>query len=170
MTHTCWRRLRDQGLRDESGATLVELIAALAIAVFVLAFVGTAVVQFFRLTNWGTDRMVLTSNLQTAQVWLGRDAIQASSFVAASSPVYGVFTLPASSGPARHVRYSFDPVDHTLVRTEVETSQTRVVARDIASQGDVSFTASGSMLTVGLTATRGGQSDSLDLELFMRVP
>lgn len=159
-----------RSLREDSGATLVELIAALGIAVLVLAFVGVAVVQFFRLTNWGNDRMVLTSNLQTAQVWLGRDVVQASSFTAGSAPVYGVFTLPAVSGPARHVSYSFDFSDHTLVRTDVESSQSQVVARDIASQSDVSFTRSGQMLTVNLTVTRGGQSDTHDLMLYMRVP
>lgn len=175
MTHPGRQSLRlpmilEGSLRGESGATLVELIAALGIAVFVLAFVGTVVVQFFRLTTWGNDRMVLTSNLQTAQVWLGRDVVQASGFTAASSPVYGVFTLPASSGPTHHVRYSFDSTSHTLVRTDIEASQTQVVARDIANESDVSFSPSGRTLTVSLTASRGGQSDSLDLQLLMRVP
>lgn len=152
---------------DEAGLTLVELLTGLGISVFVLAFVGTAVFQFYKVTGWGNDRMLLASNLQTAQIWLGRDAVQADSFAPGASPVYGTLSIPTSGSPIQ-IQYSYDSAAQTLVRTDASGSQ--VVARNIANESDVSFSLSGRLLDVSLTSTRGGLTDSSDLSFALRVP
>jgi type II secretory pathway pseudopilin PulG len=151
----------------EAGITLVELLAGLGISVFVLAFVGTAVFQFYKVTGWGNDRMLLAANLQTAQLWLGRDAVQANSFTPGTSPVYGTLSIPTGGSPIQ-IQYSYDTAAHTLVRTDASGSQ--IVARDIANESDVSFSPSGQQLDVSLTSTRGSLTDTSDLSFALRVP
>ena len=151
----------------EAGLTLVELLAGLGISIFVLAFVGTAVFQFYRVTGWGNDRMLLASNLQTAQLWLGRDAVQATSFATGTSPVYGTLSIPTGGSPIQ-IQYSYDSAAQTLVRTDASGPQ--MVARDIANESDVSFNLSGRLLNVILTSTRGGLTDTSDLSFTLRVP
>lgn len=155
--------------QDEAGITLVELIVALAISAFVLAFLGTAAFQFYKVTGWGNDRMLLSSDLQTAQMWLGRDAVQANAFGPGSAPDYGTFTIPTSSGD-RLIRYSYDSSEATLTRTDLSSGDTVVAARDIAAVGDVTFSPTGQRVNVQITATRGSLADSLDLHLNLRVP
>jgi Tfp pilus assembly protein PilE len=156
-------------LREESGITLVELITALGIAAFVLAFVGTAAYQFYRVTGWGNERMLLASNLQTAQLWLGRDAVQANAFSPESAPSYGTFTIPTSTSD-RLIRYAYDSGQEALTRTDLSSGDTVVVARDIAGSADVAFSLAGRDLAVQVTATRGSQADTLDLHFTLRVP
>jgi hypothetical protein len=151
----------------EAGITLVELLAGLGISIFVLAFVGTAVFQFYKVTGWGNDRMLLASSLQTAQLWLGRDAVQANSFTPGATPVYGTLSIPTSGSPIQ-IQYSYDSAAHTLVRTDASGSQ--VVARNIANESDVSFSLSGRQLDVSLTSTRGSLTDSSVFSFALRVP
>jgi hypothetical protein len=154
---------------DDAGITLIELIVGLGISAFVLAFVGTAVYQFYKVTGWGNGRMVLASDLQTAELWLGRDSVQAASFVAESPPNYGHFVIPTSTDD-RLVRYSYDPAAQAITRTELTSGDTVSVARDIANQSDVAFSLAGQRLSVSLTANRGGMTDTVDLKFTLRVP
>jgi hypothetical protein len=156
-----------QLVNEQAGLSLVELLTALGISVFVLAFVGTAIFQFYKVTVWGNDRMLLASNLQTAQLWLGRDAVQANSFAPGASPVYGSLSIPTGGSPIQ-IQYSYDSAAQSLVRTDASGSQ--VVARNIVNESDVSFSLSGRQLDVSLTSTHGSLIDSSDLSFALRVP
>ncbi len=157
-------------LRDEqAGVTLVELLTALGISTFVLAFVGTALFQFYKVTGWGNDRMLLAADFQNAELWLGRDSVQANAFSPGSVPSYGTFTIPTSTGN-RGIRYAYSASDKSLTRTDLTSGRTVIAARDIANASDVSFVVSGRRLTVTILATRGGLSDTFNLHLTLRVP
>jgi hypothetical protein len=154
----------------ESGATLVELLLAVAVSAMVLTMLGTAVFQFFTISNWGQARLSVLKDLQTAGLWLGRDAQEASSFVPGVGTVYGTFRW---SDASIEFRYSYSAADQALVREAIAGSivqSTLTVARHIASQGDVTFSPSGKRVAVTLTATSGTVTASNDLTLTMRVP
>lgn len=154
---------------DQAGITLVELVTALGIAAFVMAFVGTAMYQFYRVTAWGNQRMLLASDLQTAELWLGRDVVQAYLFTYEAAPSYGSLTIATSTGD-RGIRYAYDSAESTLTRTDLTSGVTTTVAHDIADASDVVFSRAGQRLTVSVTATRSGQTDSIDLHFTLRVP
>lgn len=161
-----------QGLLvEESGMTLVELLVGVGISAAVLTLIGTFIFQFFTVTRQGNARMDVTSDLQSLSLWLGRDSAEAYSFVPGSSPIYGTFHVSQSDGDHEY-RYRFEAAEGRLVREHyldgaLQSSQT--VSRHIASEGDVTFNASGSLVSVSVTATSGQISDSVDLELALRA-
>lgn len=156
-------------LSEQAGTTLVEVLTGLGISALLIGFVGTVLFQLYRATVWGNNRMLLAADVQSAQLWLGRDTVQATSFTPAGAPNYGVFSLPTDS-TTRQVRYSYDSANHTLVRTDLVTSQSVVAARDIAAQTDVTFSTTANLVMVSITANRAGLSTSASLYYFMRVP
>jgi len=161
---------RPTGLREESGASLVELLIGIAISTFVVATLGAAVYQFFAISGAGNARMAVLRDLQNAGLWLGRDAQEASSFSAGGGLVYGTFNW---SDLSVQFRYSYDPATTSLIREHLVgsvTQSTAAVARNIASQSDVTFSPSGSLVTVLITSTSGGVSASDTILLAMRVP
>ncbi len=167
---TLRRRLgRRVALREESGLSLVEVIVGLGISVFVLAFVGTVAFQIYRVTNWGNDRLLLASDVQTAALWLSRDVVQANQFTPGTAPDYGVFTIPTDT-TSKQVRYSYNPAGHTLTRTDLASGETIIVSRDIQNQADLSFAVLGRLVTVDVLVGRGGQTDTAAMHFFMRVP
>lgn len=154
----------------ESGATLVELLLALAVSAVVMTMLGTAVYQFYSISSWGQARLAVLKDLQTAGLWLGRDAQEAAAFVPGAGTVYGTFQWSDSSF---EYRYSYRAVDQALVREAIASSivqSTLLVARHIASQGDVTFSPNGKRVEVTLTATSGSVTASNTLTLTMRVP
>ena len=154
----------------ESGATLVELVLAVSISAVVMTMLGTAVFQFYSISNWGQARLAVLKDLQTAGLWLGRDAQEAAAFVPGAGTVYGTFRWSDSSF---EYRYSYSAPDQALVREAIASSivqSTLLVARHIASQGDVTFSPSGKRVEVTLTATSGSVTASNTLTLTMRVP
>ncbi len=154
----------------ESGATLVELLLAVALSAVVMTMLGTAVYQFYSISRWGQARLAVLKDLQTAGLWLGRDAQEAAAFVPGAGAVYGTFRWSDSSF---EYRYSYSAVDQALVREAIASSivqSTLLVARHIASQGDVTFSPSGKRVEVTLTATSGSVTASNTLTLTMRVP
>ena len=154
----------------EAGATLVELLLAVAISAVVMTMLGTAVFQFYSISRWGQARLSVLKDLQTAGLWLGRDAQEAAAFVPGAGSVYGTFRWSDSSF---EFRYSYSAADQALVREAIASSivqSTLFVARHIASQGDVTFSPSGKRVEVTVTATSGAVSASNTLTLTMRVP
>jgi hypothetical protein len=156
-------------VHDQSGLTLVELLAGLGVASLIMTFVGAAVFQFFRVVNQGNDRLLLVSDLQPAAAWLGRDAAQSSTFTPGSLPDYGSFTIPNSSGSVL-IRYSYDSASQALVRTEVASGDRVLVTHDVTSSSDISFRLLGNILTVHIASHRGDQTYSGDLKFNLRVP
>lgn len=163
------RRLIDR-LRSDEGVSLVEVLIGAAIAAGIAAVLGTAVWQFFTVTRWGNDRMLAAADHQTALLWLSRDSAESETFVAGTGNDYGTFQWP---GGDPSFLYRFDPGENALVRDHYQGAvlqSSRPIARNIAAQGDVTFTVNGKVVTVSVTSTVGGVSETINLTLTMRVP
>lgn len=163
-------RIRRQVKRvhSEHGTTMVELLVAMSISVLVFGIISTALVQFFLVTRWGNDQLLITNDLQVASLWLGRDALESASFTPGAGAVYGTLSWADST---HQYRYSYNFADGALVRDHFKDSilqSSLQVARHIANQGDVVFSTSGNLLTVLITSTSGDESESVDLSLAMR--
>ena len=155
---------------SERGASLVELLVAMAISTFVIGMLGTSIYQFYAISTYGQARMTALQDLQNAGLWLGRDAQEAATFVAGSGSVYGTFRW---SDASVEFRYSYDSGERALVREHLVggvVQSTLSVARHIASQGDVTFAPSGNRVVITLTASSGTVTATDSLTLTMRVP
>ena len=156
--------------RGEEGASLVELLVAVAISTVVVTLVGMAVFQFYSISSHGQARMAVLHDLQNAGLWLGRDTNEAANFTAGAGSVYGTFDWSDSSV---QFRYSYDAVDTALIREHLVSGVVQsavTVARHIASQGDVTFAPTGQRVSVTITATAGTVAASNTIVLTMRVP
>ena len=160
-------------LSDEHGLSIVELLVGLSIAVGIAGLMGTFILQFFSATRFGADQMAVTSDIQTASLWLHRDVAEADDFAPGVSPVYGEFSAP-QVGADRTYRYRYDSVNGHLVR-DVDVggslSSSQVVARHIDQESDVAFVeaAGETRVTVTLTASRDDASLTQTLVLALRV-
>jgi competence protein ComGC len=155
--------------RNEKGASLVEMLVAMAISVMVFGVITTALVQFMLVTRWGNSQLQITSDFQIASIWLGRDALESSSFTTGSGTVYGTLNWADSS---HQYRYSYDLVNNNLVREHLENGivqSTLTIARHIAVQNDVVFSISGKLLSVSITSTSGDEAESVDIQLALRT-
>ncbi|TFG49355.1 MAG: hypothetical protein E4H33_02425 [Anaerolineales bacterium] len=155
--------------REERGASLVEMLVAMGISVIVFGVITTAMVQFMLVTRWGNSQLQISNDIQVASLWLGRDALEASSFSPGTGNVYGTLNWPDSS---HQFRYSYNALENTLVREELEdgiVQSTLSVARYIADQNDVSFSTSGPLLTVSITSTSGDEIKSANVQFAMRA-
>ncbi len=164
-------RRRLQGSEGgETGASLVELLVAVAISAVVLGMLASAVYQFYSISSYGQGRMAVLHDLQNAGLWLGRDANEAADFVPGGGNVYGTFHWSDSSV---QFRYSYDAADNALLREHLiggVVQSTVSVARHIAVLGDVVFTETGQRVSVDITATSAGVAATHTIVLTMRVP
>jgi hypothetical protein len=130
---------------------------------------GTAIYEVFVVARGGNARLAALSDLETASLWIARDASEAQSYAAGSGTVYGTLT---TSDPTLQYRYSYDSATTALVREVLVSgspTSTLRIARRIAAQGDVSFNVTGSLLTLSITSTVGPTAESATLKLGMRV-
>ena len=156
-------------LNQERGTSLVEVLVAMSISLIVFGVITTSMVQFFLVTRWGNSQLQITNDIQVASIWLGRDALEASNFTAGTGNVYGILNWPDSSN---QFRYSYDTLEQALVREHLEDGllqTTNTIARYIVDQNDVSFSTSGSLLTVSITSTSGEEIKSVELKFSMRA-
>ena len=154
---------------DEKGATLVEMLVSIAISVLVFSVLSTALVQFVLATRWGNNQLQVTSDIQVASLWLGRDALEAASFTPGAGAFYG--TLDWADG-SQQFRYSYDSIEGALIREHFDTGvlQTRTtIARHILNQSDISFSITGQLLTVTITPTSGAEAETANLALALRT-
>lgn len=162
------RSIRDK-IKNEKGASLVEMLVAMAISVMVFGVITTALVQFMLVTRWGNSQLQISSDIQIASLWLGRDALEASSFTPGADTVYGTLNWADST---HQFRYSYDPVDKALIREHLVSGvvqKTITVSRHIAVQTDVVFNLSGKLLTVSITSTSGDEVESVDINFALRT-
>jgi Flp pilus assembly pilin Flp len=155
--------------RDQRGTTLVETLVAAAISVIVFGVITTIMVQFLLVTRWGNSKLETSNDIQVASLWLGRDALESSSFTPGSGTVYGTLSWPDSSN---QFRYSYNALEDTLVREFIEDGLVQTsfpVARYILDQTDVVFSSSGALLSVSITSTSGEEINSVNLQLSMRA-
>ena len=156
-------------LAEEQGTSLVETLVAMGISLIVFGVLTTALVQFMLVTRWGNSQLQISNDIQVASLWLGRDALEAANFTPGTGNVYGTLNWPDSS---HQFRYSFNALENTLVREDLEegiVQSTLSVARYITNQNDVSFSASGPLLTVSITSTSGDEIKSVDIQFAMRA-
>ena len=156
-------------VRDEQGATLVEMLVAMAISVLVFGVITTSLVQFMLITRWGNSQLQISNDFQVASLWLGRDALESSSFTPGSGTVYG--TLSWADG-SQQFRYSYDLASKALKREHLVSGvvqTTLTVARHIEAQTDVSLSLAGQLLTVSITSTSGIEAESVNLKLALRT-
>jgi type II secretory pathway component PulJ len=156
-------------IQREAGATLVEMLVAMSISVLVFGIITTAMVQFMLVTRWGNSQLQISNDFQVANLWLGRDIPEASSFTPGAGTEYGTFNWADSS---QQFRYSYDLVKGELIREYLVggiVQSTITVARYIANQGDVVFSLSGKLMTVSITSTSGDEVESIDIQLAMRT-
>ena len=153
----------------EKGASLVELLVAMAISVLVFSILSTALVQFVLTTRWGNSLLQVTNDIQVTTIWLGRDALESASFSPGSGSEYGTLSWADSS---TQYRYSYDSASGALVREHIENGtvlSSQKVARHINNQTDVTFNASGHLLTVGIISTSGSETKSATLVFALRT-
>jgi hypothetical protein len=154
--------------QEEKGASLVEVLVAVSISVMVIGVITTSLIQFLLVTGWGNDQLLVSNDLQIPSIWLGRDALEASSFTPGSGAVYGTLNWDDSS---QQFRYSYDPTEGALIREHLEegvVQSTIRVARHIAAQGDVVFSVQNHLLTVDITSTSGAVQETIHLQFAMR--
>ena len=156
-------------LQKETGATLVEMLVAMSISVLVFGIITTSMVQFMLITRWGNSQLQISSDFQVANLWLGRDIPEASSFTPGAGTEYGTFNWADSS---QQFRYSYDLINGELIREHLAggiVQSTTTVSRHIADQGDVSFSLSGKLMTVSITSTSGDEVETINIQLAMRT-
>ncbi len=140
-----WKQFQER-IQGEKGATLVEMLVAMSISVLVFGIISTALVQFMLVTRWGNSQLQISSDIQVASLWLGRDALEAASFSPGSGTVYGTLNWADSSN---QFRYSYDPAEAELIREHFDSGvlqSTNTIARNIAVQNDIVFTISGQII------------------------
>ena len=156
-------------LAEEQGTSLVETLVAMGISLIVFGVITTALVQFMLVTRWGNSQLQISNDIQVVSLWLGRDALESSSFTPGTGNVYGTLNWPDSS---HQFRYSYNALEYTLVREHLEdglVQSTLSVARYIADINDVSFSTSGPLLTVSITSSSGDEIISADIQFAMRA-
>ncbi len=125
-------------MSSESGISLVEILVTSAIGLAIAGFMGTAIYQFFTVTNQGSDVMTAMHQVQNAGHWISLDGQKSS---AASAGDDLILTIPNSST----VTYSV--FGNELIRTSDGDQLT--VARHVS---DVNFNVDGRVVTMSITA------------------
>ena len=168
IPHLRTRSIKDC-FRNEGGATLVEMLVAMAISVLVFGVITTALVQFMLITRWGNNQLQISNDFQVASLWLGRDALESSSFTPGTGVIYGTLKWADDS---QQFRYSYDPASKSLKREHLVSGivqTTLTVARHIEAQTDVTFGLTSKLLTVSITSSSGNEVESTTLKLALRT-
>jgi type II secretory pathway pseudopilin PulG len=170
-----WRRvraaIRGAGRRSagQAGFTIPEMLIGALLATAAATLIATAIYQLSVASRDGRNRLVALGDVQNAALWIGSDTSEAQSFTAGSGATYGTLT---TSDVTVEYRYSYSSSDKSLVREVLVSgnpTNTQQIARNIAAQGDVTFSLSGTLLTVTITSTSATLSESATLNASMRV-
>jgi prepilin-type N-terminal cleavage/methylation domain-containing protein len=132
-------------MKSQKGFTLPELIVAVAITGLIVSFFGTAVYQTLTVTEYGSDKMIATHELQNAAHWVSLDGQMAK---AASGGSELVLTLPNDS----IITYSVE--NRELHRTTAESEMT--LARNI-SDVYFDFSVEDRVITMTITSSPEGR-------------
>lgn len=157
------------GKPSERGFTIPEMLITAVLVGGSAALIATAIYQIFVVAKDGNSRLAVLGDIQNTAIWIGRDSSESTSWSAGSGSVYGTL---ATGDPTVEYRYSYDAANTSLVREHLVSGSpvsTLNIARRIANQGDVSFSLTGTLLTVSITGTSGQSSESATLKLGMRV-
>ncbi|MGH2620045.1 MAG: PulJ/GspJ family protein, partial [Anaerolineales bacterium] len=89
---------------DERGFTIPEMLIATVLVASAAGLIATAIYEVFVVARSGNARLAALSDLESASLWIGRDASEAQSFAAGSGTIYGTLT---TSNPTIQYRYSY---------------------------------------------------------------
>ncbi|MDY6911652.1 MAG: hypothetical protein SVM79_04765 [Chloroflexota bacterium] len=143
---------------NERGFTLAEVLVTTAISMAIAGLLGTAIYQFFVVTNQGSDTMTAMHQIQNASHWLNIDGQMSNS---ANGGSQLELTIPNSAT----VTYA---LSGTELRRTVEGSQ-MTVARNISS---IDFSIDGRVITTTITAAPeegGGISEQGAFKVYLRL-
>lgn len=146
-------------MKTQRGFTLVELLVTIAITGIIVPFLGIAIYQMVTVTDYGSDEMQASHELQNAGRWFVTDGSRASEAVIGVSSV--TFTIPLGTT----VSYSLDGT--SLNRTN--GAETITIGRNITS---VVFTLDGRLLSMELVSSPEGRSEVSKIgiyQVYMRV-
>ncbi|MDZ7843609.1 MAG: prepilin-type N-terminal cleavage/methylation domain-containing protein [Anaerolineales bacterium] len=166
------RKLLQNLDHDQKGASLIEMLVAISISVMVLGIITTSLTQFMLASRWGNDSLLVSSDLQIASIWLGRDALEAADFIPGTGTEYGTLSWEDQNQVEHQNTYSYDPAENDLIREYYQDGtliSTLSAARRIAAQGDVVFSLTDHLLTVTITSTSGDVSETAELNLALRT-
>ena len=155
----------------EAGTSLVELLVAVSISVLVITVVTSSLVQFLTVSRWGNDQLKITNDIQVTSIWLGRDALEASTFTPGTGSEYGTLSWIDPAGVTHAYTYAYDPGEKDLVRTyrqDGAVQSTLHVARYLADQSAAAFNLNDQLLTVTLTSSSGSETKTVDLHYALR--
>jgi hypothetical protein len=125
-------------MNKESGMSMVELIAAIAITGVIVVFIGTAIYQIITVSEYGNNRLTALHEVQNAAYWFNVDGQGA---VNATGGSQLVLTLSDNST----ITYSLSGT--ILLRSSTGPQMT--LARNVSS---ASFSVSGRVITINLTS------------------
>lgn len=109
-------------MKSQEGFSLPELLVTVAITGLIVSFLGTAVYQILNVTEYGSDKMIATHELQNTAHWVSHDGQMAST---ASGGSELVLTLPDSS------QVTYGLVGSEILRTDDESQM--ILARHITA-------------------------------------
>jgi len=132
-------------MKRQSGATMVELITAVAITGIIVVFLGTAVYHIITVSEYGNDKFTALHELQNAAYWFNKDGQEAKAAAAGSQLV---MTLTDNST----VTYI---LDGTVLQRSSAGLQL-ILARNISN---ADFSVDGRVLTMSLTSTPPGRNN-----------
>ena len=127
---------------NQKGITIVEILVAVAISGMIAGLIGTAIYQFFSVTDRGSDEIVALHNVQNAAHWFNLDGQEAGSAIGGSS--LGL-TMPDAST----VTYAVSGTE--LIRIAGATRIT--VARNVTG---LNFDVDGRIVTMIITSAPTG--------------
>lgn len=81
-------------MMNQKGFSLPELLIAVAIIGLIVSFLGTAVYQILNVTEYGSDKMLATHELQNTASWISLDGQMATTATGGSTLL---LTLPDAS-------------------------------------------------------------------------
>lgn len=132
-------------MKSQSGATMVELITAVAITGIIVAFLGTAVYHIITISEYGNDKFTALHDLQNAAYWFNKDGQEAKAAIGGSQLV---MTLSDNS-----------TVTYALIGTNLQRSSTGLpltLAHNISS---VAFSVNDRLVTMSLISTPPGRNN-----------
>jgi len=157
---------------DQKGFTMIELLVALTISVFIGTLLGTSTSMFYRVTGSGNDKFRAFHAVRNAARIISLDTHMATTtdLVDGALPVSGVtmqWTDESTDPPSAHISvYQLSPGGD--LSRNYDDSGARVIARDIQ---DIGFSLCGNELTVDITAAPlggSGVSEQYSYTILMR--
>jgi hypothetical protein len=133
-------------MKGQAGATMVELITAVAVTGMIVSFLGTAVYHIIAVSEYGNDEFTALHELQNAAYWFSKDGQEAKAAVGGSQLV---LTLTDNST----VTYTL--VGNNLQRTAA--GQQTILARNISSNS--SFSVNDRLVTMRLISVPPGRAN-----------